>query len=335
MKIQKPYLLFLGDVQDRAFAKTACGILDWAPEACLGKYALPECFIDFDLPAMSPREAAAKGAKSFVLGVAPIGGHIPQSWVNTIMEALEAGLDVVSGMHTRLQMIPGLREAALRTGRRLIDVRHYDAQLPIANGEKRKGKRLLTVGVDCAVGKKYTALSITSALQNAGQTATFRATGQTGIIISGGGIPIDAIKSDFIAGAAEILSPDNDENHWDVIEGQGSLYHPAYAGVTLGLLHGSQPDFIVLCHDASRKHIYGYRDYPLPNLGEAIDLYLKMGRLTNQAVRCAGISVNTSGMNDAARLALLGKIGAAYSLPVIDPVETGAEELLERLLKEV
>ncbi len=135
--------------------------------------------------------------------------------------------------------------------------------MPAGTGRKRSGQRVLTVGTDCALGKKYTALALTQALQAQGAKATFRATGQTGIMIAGAGVAIDAVIADFIAGAAETLSPDNAPDHWDVIEGQGALFHPAYAGVTLGLLHGSQPDALVLCHDPSRTTIEDYPHMPV------------------------------------------------------------------------
>ncbi len=164
-------------------------------------------------------------------------------------------------MHAKLGNVPQLKAAAERHGRRLIDVRTPPKNIPIASGAKRSGKRLLTVGTDCAVGKKYTALALARAFTARGLDADFRATGQTGILIAGGGMPMDAVVADFEAGAAEILSPAAPAQHWDVIEGQGSLFHPAYAGVSLGLLHGSQPDVIVVCHDIDRKEMLGHPGY--------------------------------------------------------------------------
>ena len=166
--------------------------------------------------------------------------------------------------------------------------------IPVATGRKRSGKRLLTVGTDCALGKKYTALAIARAFEQRGIDADFRATGQTGIMIAGGGMPMDAVVADFEAGAAEMLSPDAAPDHWDVIEGQGSLFHPAYAGVSLGLLHGSQPDVIVVCHEPGRTHMLGHPEFALPTIEETIDLNLRLGRRTNPAIRCGGVSLNTS-----------------------------------------
>jgi uncharacterized NAD-dependent epimerase/dehydratase family protein len=266
-----------------------------------------------------------------VIGVAPTGGQLPEHWQDDLEAALEAGLDVVSGLHTRLGSLPRLRAAAERCGGRLIDVRHPTREFPVASGRKRRGKRVLTVGTDCALGKKYTALALTRALQALGLAATFRATGQTGILIAGSGIAVDALVADFVAGAAEVLSPDNDPDHWDVIEGQGSLYHPAYAAVTLGLLHGSQPDAIVLCHDPTRTTIEEYPDYPIPPLATVIDGYLRAGRLTNRAIRCAGISINSSELTADDWQAYRVGLERELALPVCDPLRGGVAALAEAL----
>ena len=283
--IPRPYLLFLGDVSDEPLAKTAFGIRDWAPDATLGQSRLPGCRVDLGLPELSPGEAAVRGAKSMLIGVAPIGGAIPPHWISSLLDALEAGLDIVSGMHTRLVDIPEVRETAERLGRSLHDVRHSNRSFPIATGVKRSGKRLLTVGTDCALGKKYTALAIAKALKAHGFDADFRATGQTGIMIAGEGVAIDAVVADFISGAAETLSPAAAVDHWDVVEGQGALFHPAYAGVTLGLVHGSQPDALVLCHDPLRRHLHSHPDFPIVEVETAIARYLVAARLTNPAAQ--------------------------------------------------
>ena len=225
--LPQPHLLFLGDVAEPGFAKTAFGLRDWARERCVGEYALPGARVSLGLPSLDPRAAAARGARSMVIGVANAGGHIPPSWFGALLEALEAGLDIVSGMHMRLASLPGLQLAADKYNRRLIDVRTPPAGIPVASGLKRSGRRLLTVGTDCALGKKYTALAIARGLRARQINATFRATGQTGIMIAGEGMPIDSVVADFIAGAAEALSPNAPPDHIDVIEGQGSLFHPS------------------------------------------------------------------------------------------------------------
>jgi len=322
-ELSTPYLLFLGDTTEPAYAKTAYGLRDWAPEKCVGEFALPEATVTLGLPRLSPAEAVDQGARSLVIGIANTGGIIAPEWIPALVDALEAGLDVVSGMHSRLSDEPRLSEVAARFGRRLVDVRVPPPDIPIATGDKRSGKRLLTVGTDCALGKKYTALALTRAFRERGIDADFRATGQTGIMIAGAGIPIDAVVADFAAGAAELLSPDAAEDHWDVIEGQGSLLHPSYSGVSLALLHGSQPDVIVLCHDVDRTCLVGHPDYPLPSVEETIDLALRLGARTNAAIRCAGVTINTSGLDFVSASALLDREAGRLGLPVADPVRGG------------
>jgi uncharacterized NAD-dependent epimerase/dehydratase family protein len=331
-RLRKPYLVFLGDVSLRSDAKTGFGLRDWCPPDVLGECALPSASVSLDLPKMTPAEAAARGAGSIVIGVAPPGGRLPEAWIPTLVDALRAGLDVVSGMHTRLERYPELVAAASERQARLINVRHADRDWPVGTGIRRPGRRVLTVGTDCALGKKYTALAITRALTSRGVKATFRATGQTGILIAGEGVAIDAVVSDFVAGAAEALSPTNDADHWDVIEGQGALFHPAYAGVTLGLLHGSQPDAIVLCHDPSRQTIEDHPHIPLPPLDEAIRRYLEAGRLTNAGIRCVGVAINSSTLSDTAWMRYRDELQGGLGLPVCDPMRGGVGPIAEALL---
>ena len=329
--ISTPYLVFLGDVKNPLDAKTGRGLKDWRPDLCVGQFRHPDCSVDLGLPDMTPAQAVAAGARSLVIGVAPSGGSMNPSWLDSLLEALEAGLDLVSGMHTSLQNVAALRQSAERNGRTLVDVRVPPASIPLGTGRRRTGKRMLMVGTDCCVGKKYSALALHRAMEQRGIAASFRATGQTGLLIAGEGIPMDAVVSDFLAGAAEMLSPDNQADHWDVIEGQGSLFHPAYAAVTLGLIHGSQPDAMVLCHDAVREEIDEFPGYPIPELGYCMQRYLDAARLTNPRVRFIGISVNTSGLEPATRQAYLEKITAATGLPCVDPIIDGVDALLDEL----
>lgn len=321
--LPSPYLLFLGDTVEPGFAKTAFGLCAWVPSMCVGQYGLPAARIDLGLPTLSPAQARARGARSLVIGVANSGGFIAPSWVPALVDALEQGLDIVSGMHARLGDIVELRSAADRLGRRLIDVRTPPANIPIASGRKRSGKRLLTIGTDCALGKKYSALAIARAIRARGVDADFRATGQTGIMISGGGIPMDAVVADFAAGAAEMLTPDAPHDHWDVIEGQGSLLHPSFAGVSLALLHGSQPDVIVACHQPGRERILGHEEFALPSLNETIDANLLFGRRTNPAIRCGGVCLNTAHLSQADAERLIAGEQARLGLPVADPIRGG------------
>jgi uncharacterized NAD-dependent epimerase/dehydratase family protein len=331
-EISAPYLIFLGAVENSRDAKTGQGLVDWRPELCVGQLRYPGCRADLGLPDMTAADAYVRGARSLVIGIASFGGRFEPEWFVTFEEAMLAGLDIVSGMHTLLGSESRLAAAAEKTGRRLIDVRKPPDGIRVGSGRRRSGKRVLMVGTDCCVGKKYTALALHRELLSRGLDASFRATGQTGIMIAGSGMPMDAVVSDFLAGAAEMLSPDNDADHWDVIEGQGSLFHPAYAAVTLGLLHGSQPDALVLCHDATRSHIGGYPDYAVPPLEFCIGSYLEVARLTNANVRFAGVSLNCSGLEASARAAALARIREETGLVVADPMGAGAGVLVDALL---
>lgn len=325
-----PYLLFLGDTTEPGYAKTAYGLRDWAAERCLGEFYCQGATVSTGLPFLTPTQAVAAGAKSLVIGVANAGGHIPPSWLLSLVQAMEAGLNIISGMHVRLGSIAVLRDSAARLGRKLIDVRQPPAAISVGTGRPRSGKRLLTVGTDCALGKKYTALALARAFKQRGTDADFRATGQTGIMIAGSGIPMDAVVSDFAAGAAEMLSPDAADDHWDVIEGQGSLFHPAYAGVALALLHGSQPDVIVVCHQPGREVVLGHPAFRLPSIEETIALALQLGQRTNPSIRCAGVCVNTSSMDQAEADRLLASESGRLGLPVADPMRGGP--MFERLV---
>lgn len=328
--LPSPYLLFLGDTVEPGYAKTAFGLRDWVGERCVGEFVLPGGRVTTGLPALAPAQAAAAGARGLVIGVANAGGVIPEAWISALVEALEAGLDVISGMHARLADIPTLKAAAERTGRRLIDVRTPPPGIPVGSGKRRPGRRILTVGTDCALGKKYAALAIARGLKARGLDVDFRATGQTGIMIAGSGMPIDAVVADFVAGAAEMLSPAAAPDHVDVIEGQGSLLHPAYGAVSLGLLHGSQPDVFVVCHEPGRREILGHPGCPVPAIEDIIAATLALGRVTSPNIRCAGISLNTGKLPPEAAGAEIEAVAARLDLPAADPLRGGPA--FERLL---
>jgi uncharacterized NAD-dependent epimerase/dehydratase family protein len=333
MEIARPYLLFLGDVPDALAAKTALGIVDWRRDWCIGQMRLPGCRADAGLPDMDVAAAAAAGARTMIVGAVNAGGVLPEHWVASIVAAIDAGLDVATGLHVRLGDVPAISEAAARKGVALHDVRHTTLRFPTGKGVKRPGLRLLTVGTDCSVGKKYTALALEAEMRGRGLDADFRATGQTGVFISGRGVAIDAVVADFIAGAAEWLTPDAAPGHWDVVEGQGSLFHPSFAGVTLGLLHGAQPDAFVVCHEPTRTTMRGVR-HALPSIAEVIDLTVACGRLTNPAIRCVGIAVNTAALGEDEARSLLDATGTAHALPAVDPVRFGVGPVVDRLVAE-
>jgi uncharacterized NAD-dependent epimerase/dehydratase family protein len=331
MAIEHPYLMFLGEAPDQLAAKTAQGIVHWRPEWCVGQLRLPGCQADLKIPDMTLDEATYAGVKTVIVGVANRGGKVGSAWVETLVRALELGMDLASGLHRRLSDITPVRQTAEQHGRRLYDVRHPTREFDVASGEKRPGKRLLAVGTDCSVGKMYTTLALEAEMKKRGMNADFRATGQTGIFIAGDGVSVDAVVSDFISGAVEWLAPANDADHWDLIEGQGSLFHPSYAGVTLGLIHGSQPDVLVLCHEPTRKHMRGLPHYPLPDLKACIEANLAAARLTNSDVRCIGASINTANMTEAEAKSFLADVERQLAMPAVDPFRTGVGRLADLL----
>lgn len=329
--IESPYLLFLGDAPDPLAAKVAQGIRDWRPDMAIGQFRLDGCKADMKLPDLSIADAVAAGAKTLVIGVANRGGIISPAWRGVLVEALAAGMDIASGLHNLLRDEPDLVAAAQQHGRTLHDVRVPTVDYPIANGVKRTGKRCLAVGTDCSVGKMYTALAMDAVMRERGMKSTFRATGQTGILITGDGVPLDAVIADFMAGAVEWLTPDNDADHWDLIEGQGSLFHASYSGVTMALVHGGQADALILCHEPTRTHMRGLPDYDLPTLEDLRDTALHLARRVNPDCQVVGISVNTAGLDDEAAKACLAEIETRMGLPTTDPYRHGAGRLVDAL----
>ena len=332
MAIDHPYLLFLGDAADQLAAKTAAGVAQWRPDWCLGQVRLPGCNADLGLPDLTLEEAAAKGAKTMVIGVANRGGVISPAWQDSMIDALELGLDLASGLHNRLTELPAVREVAALHKRRLFDVRHPTRSFEVGSGAPRSGKRLLTVGTDCSVGKMYAALALEQEMRSRGVKADFRATGQTGILIAGEGVSVDAVVADFISGATEWLCPANEDDHWDLVEGQGSLFHASFAGVSLGLLHGAQPDAMVLCHEPGRANMRGLPGRPLPDIGECIAFNEQCAALTNPGAKVVGLACNTSAMGDTAAHALMAELADRHGLPCVDPVRTGVAPIVDRLM---
>jgi uncharacterized NAD-dependent epimerase/dehydratase family protein len=329
--IKTPYLLFLGDAPDQLAAKVAQGIKDWRPENAVAQFRMAGCNADLGLADMTLDQAKAAGAKTLVIGVANRGGVISAAWKEVLVAALDAGFDIASGLHNLLRDEHDLVAVANAQGRRLFDVRVPTEEYPIANGVPRTGKRMLAVGTDCSVGKMYTALAVDAEMRARGMKSTFRATGQTGILITGGGVPLDAVIADFMAGSIEHLSPDNDPDHWDIIEGQGSLFHVSYSGVTLALIHGGQPDALVLCHEPTRDHMRGLPGYQLPSMVAVRDLALSLAKVANPACQVVGISVNTQHLSEAEAKTYLATVESELGLPAVDPFRHGAERLVDAL----
>jgi len=332
MMIVPPFLLYIGSATNPLDIKTSRGVAVFRPQDCVAEYRTDASNLTLGLPRVAIAEAVAAGARTMILGIAAAGGRLTEEMIGNVVAALSAGLDVAAGLHQRLRDEPRIAAAAAAAGRTVHDVRDPPAGLLVGNGRRRPGRRLLTVGTDCAVGKMYTALLLARAMQDRGMPATFRATGQTGILIAGAGIAVDAVVADFISGAVEQLSPARADDGWDVIEGQGSLFHPSFAGVSMGLLHGAQPDALVLCHDIARPHVRGLPHMALPDPARCLAANLDLARLTNPDVRAVGVAINGSGLApDVARAAAL-RIGEQLDLPVVDPVRDGVEPILDRLV---
>lgn len=342
--IKAPYLLFLGDAQDQLAAKTAHGIAYWRRDNCIGQIKLQGCQADVGLPDLTLEEAKDLGAKTLIVGVANRGGTISEIWMNTFFQAIDLGYDIASGLHQRLsddsrivssilnQMTINIKDSNYEfNGQTVYDVRHPTKKFNVGTGEKRSGNRILTIGTDCSVGKMYTTLALEQEMKKHGYNVDFRATGQTGILIAGSGVCVDAVVSDFISGAIEDLCPENDENHWDVIEGQGSLLHPSYAGVTLGLIHGAQPDYLVICHDPTRVHMRGLPNRPMPDFDTVWHTALSAARLTNPNASFLGICLNTSSYSKKDAEKLIEQYEMDQQLYTCDPVRDGVSKLVDLL----
>ena len=331
--IPAPYLLYLGNETDDLAIKTSRGLAQWRPSLCIGQYRARACRLSLGFPDLGFSEAVRRGAKTLVLGIANAGGTLGAEVVKDAVMAVEAGLDVASGLHARLRAQPLIAAAAERFGRRLFDVRDPPAELPIGTGSRRAGKRLLTVGTDCSVGKMYTTLGLEREMRNRRIPADFRATGQTGILIAGAGMPVDAVVADFISGSIECLSPPRHDRGWDLIEGQGSLFHPSFAGVSLGLLHGAQPDALVLCHEPGRVHMRGLLGRALPELAACLDANLIAARLTNPDVKAVGVALNTSRLAAEDALRTCARVSEELGLPCQDPIRSGVGLIVDRLVQ--
>ncbi|HXG99874.1 MAG TPA: N-acetyltransferase DgcN [Sphingomicrobium sp.] len=330
--IPAPFLLYLGRCADPLGIKTSRGLAAFRREDCVGEYRNDDCPLTLGLPRLTLAEGAATGARTLVLGVANPGGTLSDELVADAAAALDVGMNVASGLHQRLRDEPRLVQRAEQRGLQLFDVRDPPAGLVVGTGAPRAGHRLLTVGTDCSVGKMYATLALYRALRERGARADFRATGQTGILIAGSGVAVDAVVADFISGAIEQLAPARDDDGWDLIEGQGSLFHPSFAGVSTGLLHGAQPEAIVLCHEPARAHVRNLPGRALPGLAECLERNLEVARLTSPDVRAVGVCLNTSSMDAGAARRLCERTEDLLDLPCTDPMIFGVETIIDQLL---
>ena len=286
----------------------------------------------------SMREGLALGPTAVLVGIAPQGGRLPAHWQGWLVEALEGGCDLWSGLHTFLADDPVLAATAQASGRRILDLRRPPADLPVASGAAKTVEPyvVLTVGTDCNVGKMTAQLQLGRELNAGGLRTRFVPTGQTGIMIEGWGIAVDAVISDFVAGAAErlVLQAASDADVL-LVEGQGSINHPGYSAVTLGLLHGSCPDGLILCHQSSREYIGDYREAAwlrIPPLSEYVRLYETIGSAVHPT-RVIGISLNTYDLSDQAARQACEAAAQETGLPATDPVRFDPEPLLDAVRK--
>jgi len=330
-------LLAEGHSDDAHYGKTALGVLRYSRDAVVAVLDSERAGSSLDgIPVVATVEdALAHDPTVALVGVATAGGRFPPSWRALLCDCAAAGLDLESGLHERLSVDPSLVELARRHGVELRDLRVPPEGLDVPTGANlaHRARVVLTVGTDCAIGKMTVALELDREARRRGLRSAFVPTGQTGIAIAGWGISVDAVVADFIAGASERLVVDGIERGADflVVEGQGSLLHPAYAGVTLGLLHGSAPHDLVLCHRAGQTAVDGDERFPIPPLREVGDLYERVGLLARPP-RVRAIALNTRGLDDAAAQSAVDAAEAATGLPTTDPVRFGAGRLLDALV---
>ena len=332
-------ILAHGQFPDRA--KTAVGILRYADDevvAVLDRDAAGTTVADHlpDLESDAPVVEGVADAPAFdalIIGIAPIGGGFEESWRPDVRGAIERGADIIAGLHYFLNDDGEFARLADEHGVELRDVRKPPDDLTVAEGAARglDCEIVLTVGTDCSTGKMTTSLELVEAAREAGLDAGFVPTGQTGIMIAGWGVPIDRTISDFTNGAVErMLKARADDHDYLVVEGQGSVIHPAYSAVTCGIVHGAMPDHMVLCHEADREAVHGYESFPLPNPGHIAELYVELAESVAPTELLGG-ALNTSGLDETAAEAALDEYEAAIGAPAVDPVRQDAGELVERL----
>ena len=338
---EKRYLILAeGRSDDPHYGKTARGVIRYAPDptvAILDSTRAGETQDGIPIVA-TVNDALCFNPTTALVGVATQGGRFPPAWRELLKASIAKGLDVENGLHQFLNDDPELVELAARHGVELRDLRRPPAGLDVPTGENLEipAKIVLTVGSDCAIGKKTVAVELDLEARRRGLPSVFVPTGQTGIAIAGWGIAVDAVVSDFLAGAAERLVVEGHRRGGDLlfVEGQGSLSHPAYSGVTLGLIHGAAPQAFVLCHRAGATRVEGYPDHPLPSLQELVELHERVALLLRPA-RVACLALNTGGLDEAQARAAIDAAAEETGLPADDPVRFGAGRLLDTVLEAI
>ncbi len=326
---------------DPAKAKTATGVLRYRGDevvavldsTCVGKTAQELLGVGGDTPFVAELSDLPDDVDTLLIGIAPAGGGVPAKWRAHFEEPIDREMEIVSGLHLFLGDDPELSARADAKGVRVYDVRKPPEGIPIATNAAKSTScyRVHTVGHDCSVGKMVTSLELTRALGERGHSAKFLATGQTGIMIEGDGIPIDAVTSDFVAGAAESMVLEHQHNDFLVVEGQGSLIHPLFSGVTLGLLHGCAPQAMVFCYDPLREEIK-YGNAAMPPLREVASLFEQMASLITPSI-IVGIAANTSALSESNAKAELERVGDEFGLPATDVVRYGPNVLVDAILE--
>jgi uncharacterized NAD-dependent epimerase/dehydratase family protein len=338
---EKRYLILAeGKSEDPHYGKTMRGVIRYAPHptvCILDSERAGETYGEIPIVA-TVEEALAFEPNTAIVGVATQGGRFPPAWRELLKASIEAGLDVENGLHEFLTEDEELVELAREHGVELRDLRKPPPDLSVPTGENLQvpARIVLTVGSDCAIGKKTVAVELDLEARARGLKSVFVPTGQTGIAIAGWGIAVDAVVSDFLAGAAEWLVVEGSRRGGELlfVEGQGSLVHPAYSGVTLGLIHGSAPHVYVLCHRAGATEVEGYPGYPLPTLPELVELH-ERASLSLRPGRVAAIALNTNGLGEDEARSAVAAARAETGLPTDDPVRFGAGRLLDSVLRVV
>lgn len=306
--IPRPFALFITSEKVHRL-KHATVLVHWAPEQinCVLDHK-DFSGIDFGFSVKNVDDAVSNGAKTLLICNYPNVGPKDLSGFdfNLFKYAMSKGMHIANGLHDRLSNYDELVEHAIKCGVYLYDFRHPPIKFSLGTGRKRSGLRLLTMGTDCICGKKFTSLALSKLFKQNSIKSTFRSTGQSGFLISSGGINNDTVVADFLTGAAEFLSPDNDPDHWDIIEGQGSILHPAFCGGTHSLLYGSQPDVIVMCHDPFRD-LHLNQNTPIVNIYEQMKLCETIGKYSNENCHFKAISLFTGNVSDDEALDLIYK----------------------------
>jgi uncharacterized NAD-dependent epimerase/dehydratase family protein len=333
------YVILTEGRTDPISAKTAACVIRYTTDEVValldstqtGKTAQQLLGVGGSIPVVARLEDAP-AANALLIGIAPTGGRIPPAWRSIVMAAIQQGYDVISGMHEFFNDDPEFAEEARHRGVRLVDIRkNHERDVANRQGIRPDCLRILTVGQDCSVGKMVVSVELARALQQRGHDAKFVATGQTGILIEGGGCPVDCVVSDFLNGAVEKLVLANQQHDILLIEGQGSITHPRYSPVTLGLVHGAMPHGMILCYEAGRKFVRGMEDIPLTPLAKLRELYESLAGVMLPS-RVIGIGLNSRLLSDGEAAEERDRVGRELNLPVCDVIRDGPDELIDAVL---